>query len=176
MANLTRYSFLAQPRPIFALLGIISLGSLGFAFYLEMFQNLAPCVLCRYQRIPYIMVVIITIVGFLISTQPRYRDKMSFIAILCSLIFFIGSLLALFHLGVELKWWEGTNSCCVTGIEAKSTEMLKEAILNAPTANCSEVLWQFFGVSLAGWNFIWSSFLTVILGWIATVWIKGQSA
>ena len=172
MANVKLYAFLSQPQFVFATLGLASAFSIGFALYLEIFQELAPCVLCQYQRLPYFTVMAIASLGILASKHAKYCKLTGFIAILCALTFFIGSLTALFHFGAEMKWWKGTAGCGVTGLDATSVETLKDTIMNSPLSSCGDVLWRYLGVSLAGWNLMWSTSLTLVSGMFARLWIK----
>ena len=152
MANVKLYAFLSQPQFVFATLGLASAFSVGFAFYLQIFQDLPPCVLCQYQPLPYFTIVAIASLGILVSRHTKYFKLTGFMATLCALTFFIGSIIALFHFGVEMKWWKGTA--------------------NSPLTNCGDVLWRYLGVSLAGWNLLWSTSLTIVSGIFARLWIK----
>ena len=172
MANVKLYAFLSQPQFVFATLGLASAFSVGFAFYLQIFQDLPPCVLCQYQRLPYFTIVAIASLGILVSRHNKYFKLTGFMATLCALTFFVGSIIALFHFGVEMKWWKGTAGCGVTGLDATSFETLKDTIMNSPLTNCGDVLWRYLGVSLAGWNLLWSTSLTIVSGIFARLWIK----
>mgnify|MGYP001254708845 CR=1 FL=1 len=156
--------FLARfppPQLIFSALIVVSVSSLGFVFYLEDFQGLPPCALCLYQRIPYYSVAGIAFLGVLITRDSKHDQLANILVLLCVLAFVAGSALALFHVGVENSWWQGTTSCGGSGLETTDFEDLKKAIMESPTANCREILWEFGGLSLATWNLLWSIFLAL---------------
>ena len=156
--------FLARfppPQLIFSALIVVSVSSLGFVFYLEVFQGLPPCALCLYQRIPYYSVAGISLLGVLVTGNSKHVHIANMLALLCVLAFLAGSALALFHVGVENTWWQGTTGCGGSGLQATDFEDLKKTIMEAPTANCREILWEYRGISLATWNLLWSIFLTL---------------
>ena len=172
MVNVKLYIFLSRPPFVFAALGLASAFSIGFALYLQIFHELPPCVLCQYQRLPYFAIMAIASLGILVSRHIKYCKLTGFMALLCALTFFIGSITALFHFGVEMKWWSGTAGCGVTGLNATSVETLKDTIMNSPLTNCGDVLWRYLGISLAGWNLLWSTSLTIVSGIFARLWIN----
>ena len=57
-------------------IGLYSFFGLFFAFYFQYIENYPPCKLCLYQRIPYFVSIIITLLyAFTISrvlNQPKY--------------------------------------------------------------------------------------------------------
>ena len=155
---------LLRPQLIFFALLFISAFSLCFGFYVEIFQNVPPCRLCLYQRIPYYSVAGLALLGILVARDSRRDHLAKTLVLLCILAFVAGSALALFHVGVENSWWQGTTSCGGSGFQATDFKDLKKAIMESPTANCREILWEFWGVSLATWNLLWSIFLTLTTG------------
>jgi disulfide bond formation protein DsbB len=56
-----------------------------------------------------------------------------------------------FHAGVEYGWWPGITSCTTT---AAGTSL--EAILSAPIIRCDTPQWTLAGISLAGYNALFS--------------------
>lgn len=67
----------------------------------------------------------------------------------------------MFHVGVEQRWWEGISTCSsAVGITDTVNDAL-DAIMNAPLIRCDEIAWSLFGVSMAGYNFILATALTV---------------
>ena len=171
MVDLESHTLFVSARPAFATLVAASVLSLSAAFYLQIFQNLPPCMLCQYQRLPYFAVTGLAFLGFLISGHSTNHRIACILLVFCVFAFLTGSAMALFHLGVENRWWGGTSGCEGTGFQDTNLEDLKNAIMDAPIANCGQVLWQYLGVSLAGWNLVWSLFLTSVTGLVASNWI-----
>ena len=77
---------------------------------------------------------------------------------------FVSSILAFYHVGVEQKYWPGPNSCTNSSIEGLTTDQLLDQIMNAPLVRCDEVVWDLFGISMAGWNVLIS--FCLFLTWI----------
>jgi disulfide bond formation protein DsbB len=73
--------------------------------------------------------------------------------LVAALATFRSGLIGLFHAGVEYDWWEGITACAMaptTGGDAL------EAILAQPTISCDVPAWTLAGISLAGFNAIFS--------------------
>ena len=64
----------------------------------------------------------------------------------------VSTILALYHVGVEKKYWPGLNSCTNSSIEGLTTDQLLEQIMSAPLVRCDEIAWELIGISMAGWN------------------------
>lgn len=58
--------------PPIALL-LVSVGSLGFAFYAQYVQKLLPCVLCLYQRVPFYGVAGLSLLPYCCCAFPPPR-------------------------------------------------------------------------------------------------------
>ena len=87
-------------------------------------------------------------------------EKMSFL--LLSLIFLAGSLLAIYHVGIE-RGLISESFVCGNNIDASITdksEILKQ--LQSKTISCKDVTFAIFGISLATINTFISAFLTTI--------------
>ena len=171
MVNLRPKIVVTHPQLAFVALIAVSVFSLISAYYLQFYGGLPPCILCQYQRLPYYAVVGVALLGVLITGNSEHHRLSGILIILCTFAFLTGSGLALFHLGVDNSWWHGTTGCTGAGFEASDFETLKDAINEAPTANCGDVLWRFLGFSLAAWNLVWSTLLGVITGTFAARWV-----
>ncbi|MGO1120327.1 disulfide bond formation protein B [Rhodovibrionaceae bacterium A322] len=145
-----------------ALVPPIAAGAALFMALLSQYAfGLAPCVLCIYQRYGHGWALAFGLIAFL--APARHRPLLVLLA--------IGGLLASagiagFHVGVEWKWWEGTAECGSTLDLNASVADLKQALLAAPTVRCDEVPWSLFGISMAGYNLLYSlaaALLTVVL-------------
>ena len=87
-------------------------------------------------------------------------EKMSFL--LLSLIFLAGSLLSIYHVGIE-RGLISESFVCGNNIDASITdksEILKQ--LQSKTISCKDVTFAIFGISLATINTFISAFLTTI--------------
>ena len=125
-----------------------SLLAIFFALYVEHVLEYKPCKLCLYQRIPYIVAIFISFVGY----NYFKNDK---ILILIVMIFSISALISGYHYGIENNIFEEFSGCSnnTLGITNKS-ELLKSLNNNVPS--CKNVNFKLFGMSLAGINFLLS--------------------
>ncbi len=122
------------------------LAALGFQYL----GNLDPCVLCIYQRWPYLVAAGSCGVALVAKSWTRP------VLFACGAVFLVGVGLAGFHVGVEQGWWAGTAACGSTG-GATTVEELRAQIMSAPVTRCDEVAWSLFGISMAGYNFLISA-------------------
>ena len=109
--------------------------------------GLAPCEMCWWQRWPHFAAVTFAALAF-IAAPARLWVGLAAVAIAVS------GLIGGFHAGVEYGWWEGLTEC--TASPAASGVDPMEAILNAPLVRCDIAPWSLLGISLAGWNFLFS--------------------
>ena len=123
-----------------------SIAVLGTALASQYLGGLQPCVLCVYQRLPYAAVIMIATAALFLPTGPR-----AVALALAGLALLTGTGIAVFHVGVEQHWWQGTAECGSVGA-ADSVEALRAQILSAPVVRCDEVPWSLFGISMAGYN------------------------
>lgn len=120
---------------------------LGGAYVSQYVFGLYPCEMCWWQRYPHFAAL--ALAAFALLRPPgRGAVLLAGAAILASGI--IGG----FHAGVEYGWWEGLTAC--TNNAASGGDPL-EAIMNAPLVRCDVAPWSLFGISLAGWNFLFST-------------------
>ena len=125
-----------------------SLIAIFFALYTEYILGYKPCKLCLYQRIPYIIAIFISFIGY----NYFKNDK---ILILIIIIFLISVLVSGYHFGIENNIFEEFSGCAVNSLEiVNKTELLKS--LNDKVISCKDVDFKLFGISLAGINLLFS--------------------
>lgn len=130
--------------------------SLAAAMSSEVFLGLEPCVLCIYQRWPFAIGVALGTIGFLM--RKKIRAVQAILSVM-ALNFFVNSGIALYHTGVEQKWWASkVEGCAVPLFDAPDTsrQSLLENLMSTPIADCSKIPWQdpIFGLSMANYNVI----------------------
>ncbi|HAP99061.1 MAG TPA: disulfide bond formation protein B [Rhodospirillum rubrum] len=145
---------------------LVSGGALMAALYAEFALGLEPCVLCLYERGPWVLAALLCAIAFQPGLDASWRRRLLG---LCALAFFGNALLAGFHIGVEQHWWAGTDACGPTaaGPGVGSLGDLRAA-MSAPapaTARCDTPSWTFHGLTLAGLNLILSLILGGVTGW-----------
>lgn len=133
--------------------------------------DLFPCLLCHYQRWAQMAALGLGVVTLLLASTAAAQ----WIARLAALAFLMGAGIALFHVGVEAAWWQGTSGCSAPNFGGgMSREDIKQAILNAPVVTCDEVPFRFLGLSMAGWNLVYSLLAAGLVAWLAR--FKGARA
>ncbi len=165
------HPLLRDPRTLPALLAAACLGALGTALASQYWGGLNPCVLCIYQRYAYGAALAFAVLAFLLAGRPGGRRLMLAGA---GLSFAGGSALAVFHVGVEQKWWRGTAECHAPALPENATvEQLREILLNQAFAPCDKVPWELFGISMAGFNILACAVLAALSFWGAFSAKKG---
>ena len=123
---------------------------LGGAFISQYWGGLAPCELCLLQRWPWAAAIIISLIAITVGS----RSTLPWVALLLVAVFAIGSVLALYHVGVEKHWFAGPSACTGAATAADTVEELKARILGQMPVRCDEPAWSLWGISLAGWNLL----------------------
>ncbi len=131
------------------------------AYGTQYIGGLYPCQMCMWQRWPHFAAIVIAAFAFWVKppVMQRVLTALAAFALLTS------GLIGGFHAGVEYGWWEGITSCANTaqGLGQGSGDDLLKNILNAPIIRCDVAPWDFFGISLAGFNFIISTFAAIFI-------------
>ena len=140
---------------LFSILIFLSLVLIS-AFIIEHQFNHKPCKLCLYERIPYILSILL-IIKILFT---RGYEKITLLIL--SLIFIISALLGFYHFGIEKGFFEESLVCAAGDLsETLSKEELLKA-LKENTVSCKEVTFKIFNFSLAAINTIFSVCLSGI--------------
>ena len=148
-------TFLFKPNVANYLVGLVCCLVLATAYAFEYLANLQPCVLCIYQRIPYAVAIGLMLVAAILRKNSQF-NLILFMA--TSVVFAIGSGIAIFHIGIEQHLWQGTPECG-NFMETDSVEALRKQLLAQPIVRCDEVAWSLFGISMTGYNFLISTSL-----------------
>lgn len=145
----------------FYFLGIflISLLSLIIALYIEYVMGIKPCKLCLYQRIPYLISLLISFLGYMYIKRPIW-------IYLSLLVFFLSVIISGYHVGIENGIFEELK-VCKNNLDILSKEDLLNSLKNQ-NIPCKEVPIKLFGLSLATINLILS--LTVVV--VTIVFLK----
>tara|TARA_B100000401_G_scaffold377059_1_gene277515 strand:+ start:44 stop:520 length:477 start_codon:yes stop_codon:yes gene_type:complete len=130
-----------------------SLLAIFFALYIEYILGYKPCKLCLYQRIPYIIAIFISFIGY------NYFKNLK-ILILIIIIFSISVLVSGYHYGIENNIFVEFSGCTTSSLEIiNKAELLKS--LNNNVLSCKDVNFKLFGISLAGINFLFSLLIVI---------------
>ena len=138
------------------------------AFLIEYQFNYQPCKLCIYERIPYLLSIVLLIKIFFINKYQKIT------LLILSLIFFISTILAFYHFGIEQGFFKESSACTTKDLsEALTKEEILEQ-LNKNIISCKDVSFAIFGLSLATINTIFSICLSVIFGRLFLNYGKNQ--
>ena len=145
---------LGCPIAVFGGIAAISFFSLAAALYSEVVLGLEPCILCIYQRIPFVIGIVLGLTGLALRKKEAIGN---ILLALLGVNFLSNAAIAFYHTGVEQKWWaSAVEGCAVPNFTETSEQSILENILSAPTANCAEIPWQdpILGLSMANYNII----------------------
>jgi disulfide bond formation protein DsbB len=121
------------------LLGGAYLSQYGFGLY--------PCEMCWWQRYPHFAALALALLSTVVAPKRLW-------VALAALAMLVSGAIGGFHAGVEYGWWEGMTGCA-TAVGGGGSAL--ENILAAPLIRCDIAPWSLFGISLAGWNFLFST-------------------
>jgi disulfide bond formation protein DsbB len=131
---------------------LLPLALLGGAYGSQYFGGLYPCEMCWWQRYAHMAAIVPAALAF---TAPAQSARSRTFVLLAALAIAISGAIGVYHAGVEAKIFEGFTTCTALPKAASTAELLKQ-ITHAPLIRCDQVQYRFLGISLAGWNAIFS--------------------
>ncbi len=154
----------ARHWPLLAL--VASAAMLAAAHAFETFGHMVPCELCLKAREVYWAALAVAGAGVLLRFTTLNGRRL--ICAILALTFLGGFGLAVYHAGVEWKFWPGPASCSASGgaVSAADLAKLLSGGPRKPPA-CDKPAWVFLGLSMAGWNALVSLGLGGVSGWSA---------
>ena len=117
------------------------LGALGFQYL----HHLAPCEMCHWQRWPHIAAAILGI-----ALIPFLRNNTRALAWLIVALITVSGLIGAYQAGLQWGFLPGPQGCTVEHAYVLGSGA------PAPQVSCNAVTWSLFGLSLAGYNAIFS--------------------
>ena len=127
---------------------LLCVSSIFYAFFVEYILGYKPCILCKYQRVPYILGLIIGLFGFLKPSNTK-------ISIYLFFTFLISMTLSGYHVGIEQELYQSMLNCSDDNLSILEEGKLLES-LSVINPDCRNVNFAVFGVSLATINFVLS--------------------
>ncbi|NKJ42706.1 disulfide bond formation protein B [Novosphingobium sp. SG720] len=144
----------------------VPLVAMGTALVAQYGFGLPPCEMCWWQRYGHLAAIALAILALLRRGRPEAR----WLVALAALGILSSGVIGAFHAGVEYRWWEGLTTCSSSHIEGDPLA----AIMAAPLVRCDTPAWTMLGVSMAGFNFLFSTPAALaILGLLAKSRAKG---
>lgn len=146
-----------HPSTLSALLAAVAAAALGFALIGQYGFNMHPCELCIWQRWPFGIIIVLGVIGFAVS-------RVSTVAVgLIGLTYLANAGIAMFHSGVERKWWEGLKGCSTPDLSGSLEDLMKR-IQEAAVVRCDDIGPSLWGFSMANYNVAFCLGLAVICG------------
>lgn len=121
-------------------------GALGFQYL----GHLVPCEMCLWQRWPLYGAVVLAAVALL----ARRTGLSQPLTVLAGFFILASAVIAVKHVGVEHHWWAGPGRC-TADLHGSGADFLAQ-IMAAPIVQCDKPQWTLLGVSLAGFNALFS--------------------
>jgi disulfide bond formation protein DsbB len=137
---------------------LVSILALAFAFFIEYILGHQPCNLCIFERIPYLLAIIIILLNF------TFNQFEKFFILLLTIVFLFGAILSLYHLGIEQGFIQESLVC---DLKSGSNLLSKEDILKQlqeKNVSCKDVTFKIFGLSLTSYNILISLLISISVG------------
>ncbi|OUD14494.1 disulfide bond formation protein B [Thioflexithrix psekupsensis] len=150
-----------SPRAIYGVIFLSCVALLGMGYYMEYAKGLIPCPLCMAQRLFYMGLGVVALLGVLHGSRGILNRINAFFALLFAVG---GATIAGRQVWLQHLPADQVPSCGADFDFIVSHFPLLKAIetLWQGSGDCAEVQWQFLGLSIAGWSLVWFVFFTVI--------------
>ena len=132
----------------------ISLISIISALYVEYILQFQPCMLCIYQRLPYLGAIIVSFIGFNYSNNDQ-------ILIVTIMIFTLSAILSGYHFGIENSIFDELSACTNGSSDILNKSKLLESLNKTLPVNCKDATFKILGISLAAINTILSILIVI---------------
>jgi disulfide bond formation protein DsbB len=138
------------------------LGALAFQYL----GGLPPCEMCIWQRWPHGASIVLGLGGAGLAVLGALPAKaVRPLAWLAAAALVVTAAIGIFHAGVEWKLWPGPAHC-TGGLYVPGQDDFGAI----QVVRCDEALWRFLGISLAGYNAIFS----LAVAAIAASWLRKE--
>lgn len=132
---------------------------LGGALASQYLGGLHPCEMCHWQRWPHYAALALAVLAFMPALPRRALVALAGIAIMVS------GAIGVFHAGVEYRWWEGLTSCSTSTASGSAADIMND-IFATPLVRCDQPQWTLAGISLAGFNALFSLGFGAVVLWL----------
>ncbi len=140
-----------------ALVLVGSTALLGGALAFQYIGHLAPCEMCLWQRWPHVAALALGLVAWALRSNRA-------VVALAALAVLTTAGIGYFHAGVEYHWWAGPQACTAAGLAAGPDFIT--AALATPMIRCDAAAWTLFGISMAGYNALFSTLIGGVALWL----------
>ena len=137
------------------ILFVLSFVVLGVALIIEYVLGYQPCNLCKIERIPYMLSILVIIVNYF------FRKDQNFYSVLLMLIFSFSTIISVYHFSIEQGFIDESSVCVSENLEL----LTKEEVLNSLkklSVSCKDLAFKIFGLSLTTYNIFMSIFMFLL--------------
>lgn len=149
-------------RGINFLLVIATLVGMGFALYLQKYENLLPCPLCVFQRIGIMAMGAVACVAFIVNAKKTWLRHCFTLLSTLAIGWSVG--VAARHVWLQHLPADQVPSCgpgLDYWLEALPLKQVLSEVLSG-SGECAVVDWAFLGVSLPEWSLVFFSVLLLM--------------
>lgn len=141
-------------KKFYLLIFVLSIFVILSAIYIEYIVGAKACVLCIYQRFPFIAAIFFSYFG--------YNNSKKYIWIYLIIVtFFISFILSGYHVGIENNIFPEYKECSVENLNVSDKDQLLNSLSETPP-NCKDVNFRIFSLSLATINVLISLIVVII--------------
>ena len=156
-----KISFTDKPAQFFfGLVGLFCTGILFTSLFIEHVLKIQPCILCTIQRFCFLIILILCIIYFIISTTINNKHKQptldSCFLVVVALFSILGSIVAFRQSWLQIYSGFSIPSCSSSLLEMLKDHSILDIIYMAIRGKleCSSIGLTIFGLSLANWGLI----------------------
>ena len=143
---------------LFALL--LSGGLLCGAWFFQYGLGYAPCTMCYWQRHAHKIVLGVSALTLIYSRVQTGGGRLTAPLNILIVLALLGSAItALWHVGVEQGMLEGPKACAAGNVTVggmSGQDLIDSFSKKIKPPACSDIVWSFLGLSMAGWNAVFS--------------------
>ena len=159
------------PRTGYALGLLVCLALLGFALYLQYYEQQDPCPLCILQRVAFLALAAVFMVAAIHG--PGKAGSVIYSSVLF-LIAGVGAAIAARHVWLQHLPRQLVPECG-PGLEYMLRKLPLNQVLGKVfrgSGECAEVGWTFLGLSIAEWSLAWFALFGVFAVWLAIIALR----
>ena len=142
----------------------VSLATLLGAWFFQYVLGYLPCHLCLEQRIPYYVIIPLSLVVALAARMRAPRRAIAFGLAILGIAALCGAALGTYHAGIEWGFWPGPSDCTGTVWDLKSGGSILDQLDSVHVVPCDRAAWRLLGISLAGYNTLISLLMAALAG------------
>ncbi|MBX9730436.1 MAG: disulfide bond formation protein B [Sphingomonas sp.] len=131
---------------------LLPLALMAGAWGSQLFGGLIPCEMCHWQRWPHYAAIVLATLGFILPSDGIKKVAVA----LAALAIITSGAIGVFHAGVEYHWWPGITACALPPASGGTPDEMLARIMNTPVIACDVPQWSLLGISLAGFNALFS--------------------